>query len=1142
MTQRTSLVLNGLTEETGVVSIMDKKPIVTFSGDKDLFKNLEPLLTSALPQEPTEWRRSYGRIIKSVHVPATFVPFSKDILPKEGDYRLIHQPIFHTYWTQCPDVETYKSTGKEGIESWMKILNQNNISDWMIVLVETYDFRRSNKLIPRTTVLDKIRSDFGSKHADRCLSVINPLKSESRSAGSWRGLLVNFRLLLLFAYDRALLRFEEIVREQREKRNQPGWSFCQYFLLQEELAFVLEMLGVYEEALVQYDELDALFTQFVLNSNLGDTPKWLSGFQAAIDQWPGLSLSKTIDVEARKKIQQSDISLLQFRSYLFSRQCSILMATCKPWEIAQRCLPFLHNCINELRILEVDSPEGAVASWIFLCCLEVLDTCARFNDTSQVAAYSLFTATLWAYARDKLTELGQLCGLMPGVEITGEHLHTVVLLSAGIGDTPTNTAAARLRQALSSKEAFKKQYLELSELAISTYKLIGRARCAHDIGKNLSSFYKKLGDLNSASMFLRNSLHCYVEDGWHQLAAQTRIELASCYRELKDCKRYCKTCASIASTTHLDIETRMFYFDEMKRLLEDHKSEPQWTCRFSESFALSSIRVQVLEMEDVVEATVVLRSNLPGDIACPYIQIATEPSKKEPNITKKAAKEDTGESKPDKLVSWVDFEELKSTSQKAPLVEKFDYKQDKSLAQANVATRFQKSACLRRQDSQLRPTKIVTIARADYTHSLKTTYVTLKPGKNEIVLRAKTEQPGMFKLCQLCVGLPGLEFLSDCIKPRLKYEVVDMPITTRLIKGEKDLLAGLPQTLVVNIHTGSRHIPHSSVLRLHTTAGLTLQLTETDTPSRQLDIALPAAPPFKTLELPIIVFAELAPQRDSSPIDHVITLRCPWVEDEKPLLLQFQPPFLTVSRLHTAYLHKFIHVSVVGLSDRLLQLSQPQLVATSTCPVQLVSHNPTEGQRLFVSSDKRVAFMWELQPDDSPSTPPIRTEFTVQYKPLTPDNSPHITYKCPFDIINYKTLFIVEARVEPTKDSEFCRASTVCHLHISVQRVCASSDTSLMYEVLADQTMWAICANTAGVINVEAGERQSVTLDVMPLINGYLPLPLVRLSKYIPADVKLSSGRVLHADSHPRSEPFSPGQVYNCSKGSQVHVIAAATT
>lgn len=39
--------------------------------------------------------------------------------------------------------------------------------------------------------------------------------------------------------------------------------------IQEELAFVLEMLGLFEEALVQYDELDALFTQFVLNSSVG---------------------------------------------------------------------------------------------------------------------------------------------------------------------------------------------------------------------------------------------------------------------------------------------------------------------------------------------------------------------------------------------------------------------------------------------------------------------------------------------------------------------------------------------------------------------------------------------------------------------------------------------------------------------------------------------------------------------------------------------------------------------------------------------------------------------------------------------------------------------------------------------------------
>ncbi len=32
---------------------------------------------------------------------------------------------------------------------------------------------------------------------------------------------------------------------------------------------MFEMLGLYDEALIQYDELDALFTQFVLNLAVG---------------------------------------------------------------------------------------------------------------------------------------------------------------------------------------------------------------------------------------------------------------------------------------------------------------------------------------------------------------------------------------------------------------------------------------------------------------------------------------------------------------------------------------------------------------------------------------------------------------------------------------------------------------------------------------------------------------------------------------------------------------------------------------------------------------------------------------------------------------------------------------------------------
>lgn len=86
---------------------------------------------------------------------------------------------------------------------------------------------------------------------------------------------------------------------------------------------------------------------------------------------------------------------------------------------------------------------------------------------------------------------------------------------------------------------------------------------------------------------------------------------------------------------------------------------------------------------------------------------------------------------------------------------------------------------------------------------------------------------------------------------------------------------------------------------------------------------------------------------------------------------------------------------------------------------------------------------------------------------------------------------------------DFCRAGSMCHLYLTVTRMLPTSNPTpspqLMYEVLADQTMWAVCGRTAGIVSLETLEKQSVTLDVMPLTSGYLPLPVVRLSRYIPA-------------------------------------------
>lgn len=74
-----------------------------------------------------------------------------------------------------------------------------------------------------------------------------------------------------------------------------------------------------------------------------------------------------------------------------------------------------------------------------------------------------------------------------------------------------------------------------------------------------------------------------------------------------------------------------------------------------------------------------------------------------------------------------------------------------------------------------------------------------------------------------------------------------------------------------------------------------------------------------------------------------------------------------------------------------------------------------------------------------------------------------------------------------------------------------------------------------GVISMQDCESQTVVLEILPLIVGFLPLPNIRLSKYMQANKNKS-------ELHPRVQSFSSGQIYNSTKSMQVHVLANNNT
>lgn len=173
---------------------------------------------------------------------------------------------------------------------WQNSLRAHGSVDWVIVVVESNDSKKKNKanILPRSSILDKIRSDFCNKQNDRygqwvnkyivqfydifiylfmciyhfpsfkfnneykkikmyaffngrCVVLLDPLKESSRSQDSWNSMLLKLRTLLLMSFTKNLGRFEDDMRTLREKRTQPGWSFCEYFMVQVERHTVTEL-------------------------------------------------------------------------------------------------------------------------------------------------------------------------------------------------------------------------------------------------------------------------------------------------------------------------------------------------------------------------------------------------------------------------------------------------------------------------------------------------------------------------------------------------------------------------------------------------------------------------------------------------------------------------------------------------------------------------------------------------------------------------------------------------------------------------------------------------------------------------------------------------------------------------------------
>ena len=253
-----------------------------------------------------------------------------------------------------------------------------------------------------TTVYEKTRADFNSSaklSLDRVAQIrlhetdVPPhlLPSAARKKETlsddgqqdretaWSDLIAKLRSLILASFDRRVAQYEEDIRQRDAQRHLPGWNFCTFFILKEGLARGFESVGLLEDALVGYDELaaglDAVAREAVSEDGEIRGSIFLhytedlrhraesgrASMQRKVQRADAADSDDAADEEDvneelavvvvplddamkryRDLILSNQISLFDFRCYLFARQMSLLLrqanATSSPSRLRAKLL------------------------------------------------------------------------------------------------------------------------------------------------------------------------------------------------------------------------------------------------------------------------------------------------------------------------------------------------------------------------------------------------------------------------------------------------------------------------------------------------------------------------------------------------------------------------------------------------------------------------------------------------------------------------------------------------------------------------------------------------------------------------------------------------------------------------------------
>ncbi|KAF7440398.1 hypothetical protein PC9H_000743 [Pleurotus ostreatus] len=486
------------------------------------WKQIRSALVSQFPLRNLHWK-SPSRSIKTIQeLDLNLVAFDSlhDEHTSQVPATLLEKPLLNIYIVACEDTDfdSYKNTIKKQIKDWHSVVASRKHQEWLILHVVRPDARTAggNFFQMKYSVFERIKTDFNAEKRDRCVQMVWSALQENPAV--WADLMSKTKDGLITAFESAVNQREEDVRRSESQRAMPGWNFCTFFILKESLASSIQGLSLYEDAYMQYAELESSFQQVLKEKNAS----WFGTFIQPSPRDDSLPLLSTDKKPYRDLILANTISVFDLRTYILARQCTLLWKLGRINDVGRAVTSFLSTFGRLLRDHETPLPEFFVESWIYSSCLSVVEQCDSWtsNQTlegAKLAVYNASKGELLELALNQLSTIGVAVGHLPSEppfsSSSGPSSSVAVDLSK------LSISNKDLLAGVNTRDVFDRNYIDTTNRAIDLYAKAGRRKFALKLHGSLAALDLYRGRLDAAQTTFASLPSHYAPHMWTSLEA-----------------------------------------------------------------------------------------------------------------------------------------------------------------------------------------------------------------------------------------------------------------------------------------------------------------------------------------------------------------------------------------------------------------------------------------------------------------------------------------------------------------------------------------------------------------------------------------------------------------------------------------------